>query len=492
MARGLSRGLCGGRRRDHRPRQGRPDRVGRGLPAGRPRRGPGPLVFAGEPAARPGSCVDPRADLGDARRRPALPGDRRRAGGTARRSRPGGAQRGVRLVDAGQGVRAGAVRRTGRAPAVHDRAGQGAAAAAGQPQTGVAGRALRGGPAARPPRPGRRPGAGRGLPAEPAPGGGGRAAAAAARVPPADRVGGPCGARAALRGAVRLGSALGLAPGTQAPGVPVSEPGAAGAGRAAGPGDAGGLLRRHRYRPRAAGGPGDGCGAACGVLGQPADQCAGHQRPGLPDGQGGQGPRVRDAGHRRAAVHRAAQGGHPGARRPRLTGGPPGRAARWVRAAVRVAAGQHARPRFARAARPSQPVPHGTMRSLRKRLCDELRGARPGRGARLRLLRVRRPPDGADLRALPGADHRTRCGGRRPLVLRRPLRQGGGRHRHRRPRRHPFPRLTTPYPRTPHGRVVPSWGVPLPAVPPMGDPHPHRSAAHAGDGQTGLLAAAPP
>ncbi|CAG6394003.1 hypothetical protein SCOCK_230104 [Actinacidiphila cocklensis] len=319
MARGLSRGLCGGRRRDHRAGQGRPDRVRRRLPARRPRRGPGPLVFAGQPAARPRPRVDPRADRGDARRRPALPRDRRRTGRTARRAGAGGPQRGLRLVDAGQGVRAGAVRRAGRAPAVHHRAGQGAAAAAGQPQAGVAGRALRGGPAARPPRPGRRPGAGRGLPAEPAPGGRGRAAAAPARLPPADRVGGLGGARAALRRAVRQRAALRLAAGPQAPGVPVSEPRAAGARRAAGPGDAGGLLRGHRDRTRPAGGPGHRRRAARRLLRQPADQPAGHQRPGLTHRQVRQGPRLRDAGDRRAAVHRAAQGRHAGPRRPRLT-----------------------------------------------------------------------------------------------------------------------------------------------------------------------------
>ncbi|CAG6394001.1 hypothetical protein SCOCK_230102 [Actinacidiphila cocklensis] len=123
-----------------------------------------------------------------------------------------------------------------------------------------------------------------------------------------------------------------------------------------------------------------------------------------------------------------------------------------------MAAGQHARRRFARAARSPQPVPHGTMRGLRKRLCDELRGARPGRGARLRLLRVRRPPDGTDLRALPGADHRTRRGGGRPLLLLRPLRESGGRRRHRRPHRHPDTRLNPPPDRT-----APDTNHPLPA-----------------------------
>ena len=135
-----------------------------------------------------------------------------------------------------------------------------------------------------------------------------------------------------------------------------------------------------------------------------------------PDSPTGKAVKARAYGHagdRRAAVHRAAQGRHPGVRRPRLTG---------RRAGRRPGAGRsRRRPGGSRATRPPpacpgrrgpQPVAHGTMRSLRKRLRDELRGARPGRGARLRLLRVRRPPDGADLRALPGADHRPRRGGR--------------------------------------------------------------------------------
>jgi hypothetical protein len=69
---------------------------------------------------------------------------------------------------------------------------------------------------------------------------------------------------------------------------------------------------------------------------------------------------------------------------------------------------------------------HSSVRGLRQRLRDELRGARGWLGARARQLRVRDPSDGAALRALGLHGHRARGAGRWPVLLLPPLRQGEG------------------------------------------------------------------
>ncbi|CAM5434230.1 DEDDh family exonuclease [Streptomyces tanashiensis] len=107
--------------------------------------------------------------------------------------------------------------------AVHDRARQGAVAAAAQPQAGVARRALRCRAAARAQRARRRAGARRGVPAEPARGGrAGNVRLPAPGVPAADRVGLDAHA-AADRPAVLLPGGQ-LAPLAEAPAVPVPQP----------------------------------------------------------------------------------------------------------------------------------------------------------------------------------------------------------------------------------------------------------------------------
>ncbi|CAA9273498.1 MAG: hypothetical protein AVDCRST_MAG54-3146, partial [uncultured Actinomycetospora sp.] len=67
----------------------------------------------------------------------------------------------------------------------------------------------------------------------------------------------------------------------------------------------------------------------------------------------------------------------------------------------------------------------GGVRGLRQRLPAELRGARGGGGARLRLVRVRHPRAGAGVRALRRARRRPRRRGRRRVLLLGPLRAAG-------------------------------------------------------------------
>lgn len=93
--------------------------------------------------------------------------------------------------------------------------------------------------------------------------------------PAADRVVGLPGRPAdRLPALVRSGQLASLA---KASGVPVSEPRAVREGQTPHAGHAGGVLRGHLRRPRAAGGPGRGGRAARGDQRVPADQSARHQ-----------------------------------------------------------------------------------------------------------------------------------------------------------------------------------------------------------------------
>ncbi|MDH6192091.1 DNA polymerase III epsilon subunit family exonuclease [Streptomyces sp. CZ24] len=112
-----------------------------------------------------------------------------------------------------------------------------------------------------------------------------------------------------------------LAPRPQAACLPLPEPGAVRARRAAGAGDADRLLRGHLDRAGPSGGPGHRGGAARGDQPLAADQPAGDQRPGVGDVQDGQGPPVRHAGGGRGRLRPAAPG--RGARAGRLNR-PPG------------------------------------------------------------------------------------------------------------------------------------------------------------------------
>src|ERR1051325_3651095 len=64
-----------------------------------------------------------------------------------------------------------------------------------------------------------------------------------------------------------------------------------------------------------------------------------------------------------------------------------------------------------------------------------VRRHRGGRETHVRLVRVRDPPHGPDLRALPVPHRRPRRRGRREVLLLRALRLRGGRGGDRRPRR---------------------------------------------------------
>ena len=284
LARGISAGLCGGGRGDHRPRPRRPHRLRRGLPAGRRGDVEDHWYSHGQPAARSRPHLDPRAHGRSPRRRTAVHGDRRRSRRAAGRPRPGRAQRRLRLVDDRAGVRTGAAHASRAPAAVHHRPLQAALAPAAQPQAGVTRRALRRRPAAGAPRARRRTRAGRGVPAEPASGRPARGAAAAAGLPAA--VG--AGRRAARAEATAPGAAvvraasrsyaLQLAPLAAAAPVSVPEPGPVRAGRPARAGHAGRHLGRHLDGPRAAGGPGHRGGAAHLLARLASHEPAGHQR----------------------------------------------------------------------------------------------------------------------------------------------------------------------------------------------------------------------
>ena len=71
---------------------------------------------------------------------------------------------------------------------------------------------------------------------------------------------------------------------------------------------------------------------------------------------------------------------------------------------------------------------HGSLRNLRQRVRQAVRGHDVGQDAYVRQLRVRDPRPGADLPALRHAHHRPRGGAGRGHLLLRQLRSGGGRH----------------------------------------------------------------